>query len=115
MSTRAKGKKADYILYYKNTKPLAVVEAKRNVFDVGYGMQQAKEYAEILDIPFAYSSNGKSFLEYDFLTGKEREIDFTSTTCFYDYSFEEDEFFVSWAYHLILKYNPNRHCNSGTV
>lgn len=75
MSTRAKGKKADYILYYKNTKPLAVVEAKKNVFDVGYGMQQAKEYAEILDIPFAYSSNGKSFLEYDFLTGKEREID----------------------------------------
>ena len=74
MSTRAKGNKADYILYYKNTKPLAVVEAKKNVFDVGYGMQQAKEYAEILDIPFAYSSNGKSFLEYDFLTGKEREI-----------------------------------------
>lgn len=75
VSTRAKGKKADYILYYKNTKPLAVVEAKKNIFDVGYGMQQAKEYAEILDIPFAYSSNGKSFLEYDFLTGKEREID----------------------------------------
>ena len=74
MSTRAKGEKADYILYYNNSKPIAVVEAKKNTFPVGEGMQQAMNYAKILDIPFAYSTNGKAFLEHDFITGKEREI-----------------------------------------
>lgn len=74
MSTRAKGEKADYILYYNNSKPIAVVEAKKNTFPVGEGMQQAMNYAKILDIPFAYSTNGKVFLEHDFITGKEREI-----------------------------------------
>lgn len=74
MSTRAKGKKADYILYYNNSKPIAVVEAKKNTLPIGEGMQQAMNYAKILDIPFAYSTNGKAFLEHDFITGKEREI-----------------------------------------
>ena len=74
MSTRAKGEKADYILYYNNSKPIAVVEAKKNTLPVGEGMQQAMNYAKILDIPFAYSTNGKAFLEHDFITGKEREI-----------------------------------------
>ena len=74
MSARKKGEKADYILYYNSSKPIAVVEAKKNTLSVGEGMQQAMKYAKILDIPFAYSTNGKAFLEHDFLTGKEREI-----------------------------------------
>ena len=74
MSARKKGEKADYILYYNSSKPIAVVEAKKNTLSVGAGIQQAMNYAKILDIPFAYSTNGKSFLEHDFLTGKEREI-----------------------------------------
>ena len=74
---RGEAKKADYILFYKPNIPLAVVEAKDNNCSVGAGMQQALEYAEILDVPFAYSSNGDAFLEHD-RTGNsssvEREI-----------------------------------------
>jgi len=62
---RGAAKKADYILYYKPNIPIAVIEAKDNNQSVGSGMQQALEYAEILDIPFAYSSNGDAFLEHD--------------------------------------------------
>lgn len=62
---RGESKKADYLLLYKPNLPLAVVEAKDNNHSVGAGMQQALEYAEILDIPFAYSSNGDAFLEHD--------------------------------------------------
>lgn len=62
---RGKPKKADYILYYKDNIPLAVIEAKKNKYPVGEGMQQALEYAEILDIPFVYTSNGDAFLEHD--------------------------------------------------
>jgi type I restriction enzyme R subunit len=71
---RAKRKKADYILYYKPNLPLAIVEAKDNNHSVGDGMQQGIEYAEILDIPFVYSSNGDGFLEHDMKNGTEREI-----------------------------------------
>jgi type I restriction enzyme, R subunit len=63
--TRGEAKKADYILYYKPNLPIAVIEAKDNNQAVGAGMQQALEYAEILDIPFAYSSNGDAFIEHD--------------------------------------------------
>ena len=62
---RAEAKKADYLLYYKPNLPLAVVEAKDNSQALGAGMPQALEYAEILDLPFAYSSNGDAFLEHD--------------------------------------------------
>lgn len=62
---RGKAKKADYILSYKPNLPLAVLEAKDNNHALGDGMQQALEYAEILDVPFAYSSNGDAFLEHD--------------------------------------------------
>ena len=62
---RGEAKKADYILYFKPNIPLAVVEAKDNNQAVGAGMPQALEYAEILDVPFAYSSNGDAFLEHD--------------------------------------------------
>ena len=62
---RGEAKKADYLLSYKPNLPLAVVEAKDNNHSVGDGMQQALEQAEILDVPFAYSSNGDAFLEHD--------------------------------------------------
>jgi type I restriction enzyme R subunit len=62
---RGAAKKADYLLYYKPGIPLAVIEAKDNTHTLGAGMQQALEYAEILDVPFAYSSNGDGFLEHD--------------------------------------------------
>ncbi|PPJ65052.1 EcoAI/FtnUII family type I restriction enzme subunit R [Cuspidothrix issatschenkoi] len=62
---RGKAKKADYILYYKPNIPIAVIEAKKNIYPVGAGMQQALNYAEILDLPVAFSSNGDGFLEHD--------------------------------------------------
>ncbi|MEK7392961.1 MAG: DEAD/DEAH box helicase family protein [Fibrobacterota bacterium] len=58
-------KRADYVLYAAPKTPLAVVEAKRNEFEVGNGMQQALGYAEMLDAPFAISSNGDKFLLHD--------------------------------------------------
>lgn len=69
----AEGKKADYLLFH-NGKPIAVVEAKDNNHAVGGGIQQAIDYALILDLKFAYSSNGDAFLEHDFITGKETEL-----------------------------------------
>src|SRR4051812_38932687 len=62
---RGEAKKADYLLSYKPNLPLAVLEAKDNNHSVGSGMQQALDYAETLDVPFAYSSNGDAFLEHD--------------------------------------------------
>ncbi len=72
--SRESPKKADYILFLNKNYPIAVVEAKDNNHSVSFGMQQAKMYAQMLDIPFAYSSNGDAFQEFDFLTGIEREI-----------------------------------------
>ena len=63
--SRGERKRADYILYHKPNLPLAVIEAKDNAHSVGAGMQQALAYAEALDIPFVYSSNGDGFLEHD--------------------------------------------------
>lgn len=70
--SRGKGKRADYILYYKPNIPLALIEAKDNTHSVGDGMQQALEYAETLDIPFVFSSNGDGFVFYD-RTGTDAE------------------------------------------
>ena len=72
--SQKKTKKADYILYINANNPIAIVEAKDNTHTVSHGLQQAMEYAVMMDIPFAYSSNGDSFYEHDFLTGIEREI-----------------------------------------
>lgn len=74
MISREKPKKADYILYISSNNPIAIVEAKDNNHSVSYGLQQAMTYAEMLDVPFAYSSNGDAFMEHDFLTGLERQI-----------------------------------------
>ena len=67
-------KKADYILYISANNPIAIVEAKDNNHSVSYGLQQAITYARMLDVPFAYSSNGDAFYEHDLLTGIEKEI-----------------------------------------
>lgn len=74
MALREKPKRVDYLLYLSDNKPIAVVEAKDNNHSVSFGLQQAMTYAVMLDLPFAYSSNGDGFVEHDFLTGKEREL-----------------------------------------
>jgi len=77
MGMRAKGKRADYVLDHKPYFPLAVVEAKNNNHSVGAGMQQAQGYADLLDVPFVFSSNGDGFIFHD-RTGlfpqKEQEL-----------------------------------------
>lgn len=70
--SRGKAKYADYVLYYNRATPIAIVEAKDASHTVAHGLQQAKEYAQMMDVPFAFSSNGMGYQEYDFLTGKER-------------------------------------------
>lgn len=65
MVKRGKAKRADYILYYKPNIPLAVIEAKDNCCSVGDGLQQALEYAETLQLPFVFSSNGDGFVFHD--------------------------------------------------
>jgi len=66
LTTRGKKKFADYILFIKPNIPIAVIEAKDNTYPVGGGMQQALNYAKILDVPFAFSSNGDGFVLHDF-------------------------------------------------
>ncbi len=65
LTKRGKAKKADYILYYKPNIPIAVIEAKDNNHSVRAGIQQALDYARILDLPFVFSSNGDGFLFHD--------------------------------------------------
>lgn len=72
--TRGTQKRADYILYYKPNIPIAIIEAKDNNKPVGSGMQQALEYAEILHIPFVFTSNGDSFVFHDKTNSTETEI-----------------------------------------
>ena len=71
---REKPKRADYLLYLSANNPIAVIEAKDNHHSISHGLQQAMEYAKMLDLPFAFSSNGDGFAEHDFLTGTEREL-----------------------------------------
>lgn len=72
--SREKPKRADYILYLCANHPIAVIEAKDNTHSISHGLQQAMEYAKMLDLPFAFSSNGNGFAEHDFLTGTERQF-----------------------------------------
>jgi len=75
--SRGEKKRVDFILSYRNHLPLAIIEAKDNRHSVGDGIQQALVYAEALDIPFVYSSNGNAFLEHDRLSKNkpiEREL-----------------------------------------
>ncbi|EZP73676.1 DEAD/DEAH box helicase [Sphingomonas paucimobilis] len=65
MVSRGQGKRADYVLYYKPNIPLALIEAKDNTQPIGAGIQQGLEYAETLDIPFVFASNGDGFIFHD--------------------------------------------------
>lgn len=72
---RGKQKRADYLLRYTRDFPIAVVEAKANYKSAGDGLRQAKEYAQILGLNFAYATNGTDIIEVDFLTGLETKLD----------------------------------------
>lgn len=74
LAVREKPKRADYVLYKDGVYPLAIVEAKDNQRSLSFGLQQAKEYCLMMDVKFAYSSNGDGFEEYDFFTGVERTL-----------------------------------------
>jgi type I restriction enzyme R subunit len=65
-------KRADYLLRYRRDFPIAVVEAKAAYRTAGDGLQQAKAYAQILGLKFAYATNGHNIIEHDFLTGLAR-------------------------------------------
>ena len=71
---RRPGKRADYILRYRPDFPIAVVEAKASYATAGEGLQQAKDYAVVLGLSFAFSTNGHEIIEFDFTTGKERQM-----------------------------------------
>jgi type I restriction enzyme R subunit len=71
---RQEQKRADYLLRYTRDFPIAVVEAKSEDEPPGKGMQQAKEYAEILGLKFAYATNGHQIIEFDYLTGEEKTL-----------------------------------------
>lgn len=98
VSARQTPKKVDYLLYLNANNPIAVVEAKDNKHTVSHGLQQAMTYAKMLDLPFAYSSNGDGFAEHDFLTGKEREFSMD------DFPTEDE---------LIARYNAESNNGSG--
>src|SRR3990170_6437773 len=71
---RKPGKKADYLLYYRPDYRIAVVEAKANYKNPADGLQQAIEYAEILGLRFAYSTNGAGIVEHDYTTGEQQAV-----------------------------------------
>lgn len=71
---RRKGKRADYLLRYTRDMPIAVVEAKSEDEEAAAGLQQSKDYAEILKLKFAYATNGTTIIEFDYITGLERKI-----------------------------------------
>lgn len=71
---RREGKRADYLLRYRRDLTLAVVEAKPYKAPASDGLQQAKDYAEILGLKFAYATNGREIIEFDFLTGVEQRV-----------------------------------------
>ena len=72
---RRDGLRADYVLRYSRDFKIAVVEAKREGLPAGNGLQQAKDYAELLGVKFAYATNGREIIEFDFITGVEQFID----------------------------------------
>jgi type I restriction enzyme R subunit len=77
--SRRPQKRADYLLRYRRDFPIAVVEAKAAYKNPGDGLQQAKEYAQMLGLKFAYSTNGHGVVEHDFIDGRDNErADFPS-------------------------------------
>jgi type I restriction enzyme R subunit len=78
LHSRGTKKRADYLLYFKPNLPIAVIEAKDNAHSLGDGMQQGLSYAETLDLPFVFSSNGDGFLFHD-RTGQASQVETTLT------------------------------------
>ena len=74
LAVREKGKRAGLSALPQPNNPIAVIEAKDNNHQISEGLQQAMNYAKMLDLPFAFSSNGDGFAEHDFLTGAERQV-----------------------------------------
>ncbi|MGI8638011.1 MAG: type I restriction endonuclease, partial [Segetibacter sp.] len=74
LTARGKVRRADYILYYKPNIPIAIIEAKDNNHTIGAGLQQALDYARILDIPAVFSSNGDGFVFHN-RTAKRDDIE----------------------------------------
>lgn len=103
LHTRAKHKRADYVLFYKPNIPLAVIEAKDANHSIGDGMQQGLGYAEMLQVPFVFSSNGEGFLFHNKIATDgviERELrldEFPSS----------DTLWRLWAKHLGLDARQN--------
>ena len=85
-------KRADYLLFYKENMPLAIVEAKDPSHVIGDGMLQAQEYAKKLDVRFVYTSNGDGFLFYDMKTGEQKTLsleEFPSPDELYERQYKE--------------------------
>jgi type I restriction enzyme R subunit len=72
---RKRKKRADYLLCYTRDYPIAIVEAKRKFKHPQDGLQQAKDYAELLGLRFAYSTKGREIVEYDYITGLITQLD----------------------------------------
>ncbi|OQK15722.1 hypothetical protein AU255_16060 [Methyloprofundus sedimenti] len=74
MGLRSKGKRADFVLYHKPNMPLAIIEAKKNTLPIAAGMQQGLSYADLLEVPFIFSSNGDGFIFHD-KTGLSSQVE----------------------------------------
>lgn len=93
IAKRLPKKKADYVLFYKDNLPLAVVEAKDDKHIIGDGMFQAQEYAKKLDVRFVFTSNGDGFLYYDMKTGEQKQLslnEFPSPQELFDRQFKNE-------------------------
>lgn len=93
IAKRMPKKKADYVLFYKENLPLAIVEAKDNNHNIGDGMLQAQEYADKLDVRFVFTSNGDGFLFYDMKTGEQKKLaldEFPSPQNMFDKQYKDD-------------------------
>ena len=98
LHTRAQNKRADYVLFHKPNMPIAVIEAKDNKHSLGDGMQQGLGYAEMLQVPFVFSSNGDGFLFHNKIAKDgviERELALHELPC-------PDVLWHWWAEHLGL-------------
>ena len=106
VAARKKVKSADIVLYHKPNMPLAVIEAKANKHEIGKGMQQALDYAGLLEVPFVFASNGDGFIFHDKTnsTQLEQEIQLT------DFPTPETLWnkYCSWKVYLraVARYHP---------
>ncbi len=101
--TRAQHKRADYVLFYKPNIPIAVIEAKDNKHSLGDGMQQGLSYAEMLEVPFIFSSNGDGFLFHNKIVADgviERELNLNEFP-------SPDELWQCWKHHRQLSEEEN--------